>query len=121
VIFLSLNPFFLLVMNLQVEVVKILLRTTQTELDVNRASSDSGCTALWWAAFNGDVEMVKWLIGLRGEELDAEAKGKWFHKEYSPLEIALVELKEEAAGILRKFKDSKNTTVHEIRQELQIV
>jgi hypothetical protein len=49
--------------------VKILLRDSR--VDINRANND-GWTPLWYASCYGYVDVIKWIIALRGGELDLE-------------------------------------------------
>jgi ankyrin repeat protein len=96
------------------EIVRILLKDSRVMVNL---ASESGCTALWWASFNGDLEIVKWMMVLRGNELDLGVKGRWFHKDYTPLEIAKAEQKTDIVDLLERFmKDPLR-----IREEIRLV
>jgi hypothetical protein len=100
----------------EVEVVKILLRDSR--VDINMADND-GCTPLWYASCNGRAEMIKWMIALRGDELDLEKKGEYPDgNEYTAIEVAREKNRTEVVALLERFMANPIQTRHEICIEL---
>jgi hypothetical protein len=84
---------------------------------------NDGCTPLWCASCNGYVEVIKWMIALRGDELsDLDKKGKrWDGNERTAIEIARKEKKAEVVSLLERFMANLIQTRREIRIELGLV
>jgi hypothetical protein len=102
-----------------IEVIKLLLKDSR--VDVNIAECFGG-TPLWTASSCGDIEMVRWLIALRGDELDLDKTGKDYGTtEYSAIEIARRENMTEVTSLLERFMDHPTQTRHEVRAELGLV
>jgi hypothetical protein len=103
-----------------IEVWKILLKDSR--VDINWAD-DYDCTALWWACYSGHEELVKWMVALRGDELDLEKKGRknsdsGDHTEYTAIEIAGEDHWEGVIALLERFIVNPTQTRHEVRLEL---
>ena len=101
----------------QVEVVKVLLKDSR--VDINMAD-DMECTPVWHATHNVYLEVIKWMIALRGDELDIEKKGKLLGcTEYTILEISSVI--RGSRKLLERFIADPNKTRHKLRVEFGLV
>jgi len=88
-------------------------------VDVNLTKSFFGYFPLYYGSCSNRVNVVKWLIALRGEELDLEKKASFDGKSWTtPLEIAR-ELKfAEISSLLRQFTANRKKIQFELREEL---
>ena len=73
--------------------IKLLLKDPRVEVNM---ANNYGNTPLWTLIWNAGwtlteyLEEIKWLVALRGDELDLEKKGFGYGKECSPLELARI-------------------------------
>jgi hypothetical protein len=112
------TPFLLGCVNNFVPVVKVLLKDSR--LDVNLADNYHR-TALWYASRFGQVEVIKWMIALRGHDLDFDKKGKSSPDGgyYPAIEIARNKNKHGVTSLLGRFMASAASAQHEIQVELE--
>jgi hypothetical protein len=80
-----------------------------------------GCTTLWWASYYGHVEVIKWMITLKGYELDLDKKGKLNGKKYTVIEIARERNRTEVVSLLERLIANPTQTRHELRVEFGLV
>jgi len=67
---------------------RLLLQDSRVQIE---APDKKGCTALWQAVFKGRLIEVKWIMAVRGHEVNLEAKGRHHNgKYYSVREVAEV-------------------------------
>jgi hypothetical protein len=104
----------------KVEAVKVLLKDSR--VDINMADYDE-CTPLWCASCYEHVEVIKWMIVLRGDELDLEKKGKYWKddKECTAIEVSRDNNRPEVMSLLERFMVNPVEVRHEIRVELGLV
>jgi hypothetical protein len=100
--------------------VKVLLKNSRVDINMD---DDNGCTPLWSASYYGHVEVIKWMIALRGDEVDLEKKGEYWEdgEEYTTIEIARERNVTEVVALLERFMKNQAQTRHEIRVELGLV
>ena len=91
--------FLLGCLNGHVLVVRVLLKDPRVDVTLE---DNNGCTPLWWASWCGGLDVVEWLIA-SGRDL-GDIKNKkgnqrviWGRKDYTALEIARKEKKNEVA------------------------
>jgi len=96
---------------------KLLLKDSR--VDVNLDEWDHR-TALWWASCFGYLEIVKWLVALRGAELDLERKVKCGIDLFTPLEVAIARGQTAIASFLTKFKEAPKVLIKELQRELGV-
>jgi hypothetical protein len=65
--------------------------------------------------------VIKWMVALRGDELDLEKKLEFVGNEYTAIEIARRDSKTEAMSLLKRFITNPTQIRHEIRVELGLV
>jgi hypothetical protein len=111
------TPFLLGCLLGKVEVVKVLLKDSR--VDINMADNYE-CPPLWWASCYGHDEMIKWMIALRGDELDLAKKGMYRGQEYTAIEIARKENKTEVVSLLERFTNNPVEIRREVKNELRL-
>jgi hypothetical protein len=110
----SRTAFFHVGITENIEVAKVLLKDPR--VDINMADGDRR-TTLWCASYNGHAEVIKWMVALRGDELDLEKK----NYESPPIEIAREKNLTEVVALLERLNDNPSQTRHEIRVELGLI
>ena len=91
----------------------ICLLCQDPRVDVNLTANKFGYWSLYNIACNGTLAAAKWLIALRGEDLDSEQKGSYNGEDWTtPLEIARIEGHTEMSSLLERL------TQYELRVEL---
>jgi len=75
-----------------------------------------GCTPLWEASYNGEHEVIEWLIA-SGRDLGDVKNTKWKYldKESTALEIARKMGKNEVVSLLERFIDNATQTRWQLR------
>ena len=76
-------------------------------------------TPLWYAAFNGHLEVVKWIIA-SGRQFDAEKKGNLNGEMLTPIEAATKSKKTAIVALLEDFNRDPNQTRLTVRTALGI-
>ena len=82
-------------------------------------TDDSGCTALWKAAYMGREGIIEWLIASGKDLGDLNRKGKssTLHKKYSAIEVARVRSHTEVVALLERFMGNPTRIRHKIKGE----
>ena len=117
----SCTPLMVAIAHLELEVVKTLL--LDSRVDVN-SQNKRKCTPMWVASCRGALNEMKWMIALRGDNLDAETRGiRQYDKSEvkessSPLEIAKFHGHTEVISLLENFISNPVATKHELCLEL---
>jgi hypothetical protein len=116
------SPFMIACAGGKTACVRLLLKDARVNLN---GPNIEGQTPLWWAATEGNLEVIKWWIAA-GREMDlgepghpksdatAEAK-----REKSYLPSLKVEKRGEVASLLERFKADPEKTRHDVRVELR--
>jgi hypothetical protein len=111
--------FLLASFNRKIEVVKFLLKDSR--VDVNYPDI-LGCTPTWWAVKRSGGSMLKWMVALRGDELDVESKGCTVSdlegSLFSPRDIAISDGNIVDVDLLDRLKMDRALTRHEVGVEL---
>ena len=98
------------------ECVKLLLRDPRVEVN---PPARSWHPAIFEAAFSGNVNVIKWMIALRGEELSAECKGRCTDGyECTAIEVARHFQNTEIVSLLEGFLENRENTIQQVRAEL---
>ena len=113
------NPLYLACAQGLVEVVKIFMRDSRTDVNI---TTTLGPTPLWQAAYRGCQTTIKWMIALRGDEIDYKKKGRFSDSprsvELSAQEIASVRNKGQVVSLLQRVEKYPAQTRYEIQLEL---
>ena len=91
--------------------VQLLLKDARVK--VNEPDND-GYTPLYWAAYYGHLEVIKWWIA-SGREMDLGQPG---NEKNDAIGVAKKRGKTEVVSLLERFKDNPEETRHEMRMEL---
>jgi len=97
----------------RLESVQVLLQDPR--VDVNRAEFD-GRTALWWASCFNYPGIIRWLMALRGRELDVGTSVTCGAAKYNPLDVAINRNAECAVKLLQDFA----ADLARLRRELRV-
>jgi len=101
----------------RLESVQVLLQDPR--VDVNRAEFD-GRTALWWASCFNYPGIIRWLMALRGRELDVGTSVTCGAAKYNPLDVAINRNAECAVKLLQDFAADLPGTIARLRRELRV-
>ena len=100
----------------KVGIVQELLRDPRVDVTLH----DSGWhTPLWWASWNGNREVVEWLMASGRDLGDIENKKDW--KGNTARDIARKENKTEVASLLERFIANPTLTRYEVRMKLGVL
>jgi hypothetical protein len=102
------------------EIMKLLLRDSRVKVNIH---DSRGRGPVWWASYHGRLTAIKWMIALRGNELDTEKRGKSVQDsaEYSPIEIARKKGYLEVVSLLDRFMTNPVQVQREICAELGVI
>ena len=104
-----------------VDVLKLLLYCKDVDVALR---DERQCTPFWVAVCGGNIDAVKWMIALRGDELNLSAKGSWYKPPHQPMIYASVfEMKLQyqlMAELIDDLAARPRHTRHEVRVELDI-
>ena len=102
----------------QVSVLYVLLRDPRVDITLHNQDER---TPLWYAASEGQHEVVEWLIASDRDLGDVEhKKGKWFGHMYTALEIAKERKRTEVVALLERFFHNSSQTRQEVRQKHRV-
>ena len=79
--------------------------------------NDDGYTPLWFAAFSGHIDVIKWWIA-SGREIDLGEPGDYFT---DAIGVARNEDKIEVVALLERFQSDATQTRHAVRVELDLL
>jgi len=102
----------------KLELVRLLL--VDPRVDVNQPDN-ANATPLWYAINRRNLEVVKWMIALRGQELDVEKKAHWFGAPMTALERARDLGAGDLVELLLEFSANRQKTIHNLRVELRFL
>jgi len=78
---------------------------------------DDGCTPLWYAAYYGHLDVIKWWIA-SGREMDLGYPGE---RKTDAIGVAKKEGNTEVVTLLERFKSDTAKTISEVRVELGLL
>jgi len=114
------SPFYRACLNGRVDVVRALLQDRRVDIGlVDR----HGRLPLWRATYYGYCEVITWMLVLRGSELDLTRKGQDHlqgTKDYSVIEIAASEHKQDVVALLQRFEEDRDLTIHQLQVQLNL-
>jgi len=115
---LGFTPFYKCCADGEEELVRLFLKDPRLRPNIAALRSK---TPMWIASRNGRYEVVRWMLALRGDELDMQKKGNLYGELSSPLEIAREKKKPKVSLLLERFQKNPAGTQHELRLQLRQV